>query len=91
MKSAKPVLGIISIVFFIIITVQSFITGIVNAIDNNTRNTSGGVSVLPVFAMLVSGIAVRSSKGDGITVGIYYVISAIISFVNRGTFGDLII
>lgn len=94
MKNTKLILGIISIVLFIIITFQSCAVGVVNAIDSNTQDTSGGAGILLAFAMLIAGIVgitTRSSKGGGITAGIFYVISAIIGFANLGTFGDLVV
>jgi hypothetical protein len=94
MKTAKLIIGIISIVFFIIIMFQSCAVGVVNALESNAEDTSGGAGVLLAFAMLIAGIvgvATRKSKGGGITAGVFYVISALIGFANLGTYGDLIV
>lgn len=93
MKTAKLVIGIISIVLFAIIIFQSCATGMVNAIESND-DTSGGAGTILAFAMLIAGIvgiAGRKSKGGSITAGAFYVVAAIIGFANLGTFTDLIV
>jgi hypothetical protein len=93
MKTAKLVIGIISIVLFIIILFQSCATGVVNAIEGND-DVSGSAGLLLAFAMLIAGIigiAARKSKGGGITAGIFYVVAALIGFANLGTFADLVV
>ena len=92
MKTAKLVIGIISIVLFVVIMFQSCATGVVNVISNETSDTSGGAGVLLALAMLIAGIigiAARSSKGGGITAGVFYIVAALVGFANLGTFGDL--
>ncbi|MDR0937496.1 MAG: hypothetical protein LBM98_12545 [Oscillospiraceae bacterium] len=94
MKTAKLIIGIISIVLFIFIMFQSCAVGVVNAIESNSDDLSGSAGVLLAFAMLIAGIigiAARKSKGGGITAGIFYIVSALIGFVNLGTFGDLVV
>jgi len=94
MKTAKLVIGIISIVLFIIIMFQSCAVGVVNALESNSNDLSGSAGVILAFAMLIAGIigiAARKSKGAGITAGIFYIVAALVGFVNLGTYGDLII
>ena len=94
MKNAKLVIGIISIVSFIIIMFQSCATGVVNAVEGNTGDLSGSAGAMLAFAMLIAGIigiAARNSKGGGITAGVFYAIAALIGFANLGTFGDLVV
>ena len=93
MKTAKLIIGIISIVLFLVIIFQSCAVGVVNVIESNADDTSGSAGVLLAFMMLIAGIvgiASRKSKGGGITAGVFYIISALIGFANLGTFGDLI-
>jgi len=94
MKTAKLIIGIISIVLFVIIMFQSCATGVVNALDNNNEDISGSAGLLLAIAMLIGGIigiAARKSKGGSITAGAFYILGAIIGFANLGTFGDLIV
>ena len=93
MKTAKLIIGIISIALFIIILFQSCATGVVNAIESND-DVSGSAGMLLAFAMLIAGIigvAARNSKGGGITAGVFYVVAALIGFASLGTFGDLVV
>ena len=94
MKTAKLVIGIISIVLFAIIMFQSCAVGMVNAIESNSDDASGGAGVFLAFAMLIAGIigvATRKSRGGGITAGVFYIIAALMGFINLGTFGDLVV
>jgi hypothetical protein len=92
-KTAKLIIGIISIVLFIIIMFQSCAVGVVNVIENND-DVSGSAGLLLAFSMLVAGIigiAARKSKGGSITAGVFYIIASLVGFSNLGTFGDLIV
>ena len=93
MKTAKLIIGIISIVLFIIIMFQSCATGVVNVLESND-DLSGSAGMLLAFAMLIAGIigvVARKSRGGSITAGVFYVVAALIGFANLGTFGDLVI
>lgn len=93
LKTAKLVIGIISIVLFIIIMFQSCATGMVNVIESND-DVSGSAGMLLAFSMLIAGIigvAARKSKGAGITAGVFYIVASLIGFANLGTFGDLVV
>ena len=94
MKTAKLVIGIISIVLFMIIMFQSCATGVVNALESNNEDVSGSAGLLLAISMLIGGIigiAARKSKGGSITAGAFYILGSIIGFANLGTFGDLIV
>ena len=94
MKTAKLIIGIISIVLFIIVTFQSCAVGVVNALDGTTDDASGSAGIFLAFSMLIAGIigiAARNSRGGGITAGIFYIVAALIGFANLGTFGDLVV
>lgn len=94
MRVTKLIIGIASMVLFLFITLQSCATGVVNVLEGNETDTSGAAGVMLAVSMLVAGIvgvSTRSSKGGGITAGVFYVVAAIIGFVNLGTFSDLIV
>ncbi|KMY44285.1 membrane protein [Bacillus sp. FJAT-27916] len=91
MKTAKLIVGIISIILFIIITLQSCVAGIGNSLEGNGE-VSGSAGLLLAFCMLIAGIvgiSTRKSKGGGITAGIFYAIGGIIAIANVGTYADL--
>lgn len=94
MKTAKLIIGIVSIVMCMVIMFQSCAVGLVNTLESNTSDTSGGAGVFVALAFLIAGIvgiATRKSRGGGITAGVFYLVSALFGFVNLGTFGDLVI
>ncbi|MDR0875822.1 MAG: hypothetical protein LBN12_06395 [Clostridiales Family XIII bacterium] len=94
MKTAKLIIGIVSIVVFVIVMFQSCATGVVNALESNATDASGGGGAVLGIIMLIAGIvgiATRNSKGGGITAGIFYLIGALIGFASLGTYGDLVV
>ena len=94
MKTAKTVMGIVSIVLFIIILFQSCATGVGNVIEGNETDTSSSGGVFLAFLVLIGGIvgiATKNSRGGGIAAGVFYIIAALIGFTNQGSFGDLIV
>lgn len=94
MRTAKLVLGILSLILFIIIMLQSCAVGVVNSIDENSSDLSGGAGTLLAFVMLVAGIigvVARDSKRGSMTAGILYAAGALIGFAGHGTYGDLAI
>lgn len=94
MKTAKTIIGIISIVLFVLIMFQSCATGVGNALNENTTDTSGGGGMFVAFLILIAGlvgVATRNSKGGGIAAGIFYLAAALVGFMNLGTFADLMV
>lgn len=94
MKTTKLVIGILSVVLFAFIAFQSCAVGVVNAVESNAADTSGGAGMLLAFVFLVAGVVgavARNSKGAGITAGILYLFGAIVGFANQGTYGDLVV
>lgn len=65
MKTAKLVIGIISIVLFALISLQSCAAGLGNAIADNGENsgTSGVICALFMLIAGIIGIATRNGKG----------------------------
>ena len=65
MKTAKLVIGIISMVLFVLVAFQSCAAGLGNALADNGE-VSGTSGMLLAFCMLIAGIVVvasRKSKG----------------------------
>lgn len=65
MKTAKLVIGIISMVLFVLVAFQSCAAGLGNALADNGE-VSGTSGMLLAFCMLIAGIvgvATRKSKG----------------------------
>ena len=84
MKTAKLVIGIISMVLFVLVAFQSCAAGLGNALADNGE-VSGTSGMLLAFCMLIAGIvgvATRKSKGGGIVAGVFYLL---------GSFSDLAI
>jgi len=91
MKIAKLIIGIISCVFFLLITVQSCVVGAGNVMFNS-REASGAAGFFLALCLLVAGIvgmATRNSKGGGITSGVFYALGGFIGIISYGTFSDL--
>lgn len=87
----KKVIGIISIVLFIVVGFQSCAAGLGNAIQNNGE-ASGSAGIMLAFFMLISGIILLCSKdhkGMVITSIVLYVLAFIIGIANVGHFADL--
>lgn len=96
MKIWRLVSGILSISFFSIIMFQSGITFLLNAWDNNHKDTSDIGGALFAYGLLASGILSTAlwkdkSKGGNFSLAAIYTLTALIGFVNLGTFKDLII
>lgn len=95
MKTWKLVSGILTIIFFIIVTFQSCAAGMLNAIENN-GDSSGSIGILVAILMLAGGIvsiAVRNStkKGGNIALIILFGLAALCGFAGHGTYSDLVI
>lgn len=91
MKTTKLVIGIVSMVLFLLIAFQSCAAGIGNALADNGE-VSGSAGFMLALCMLVAGIvgvAGRKSKGATITAGCFYAFGGLLGIANAGTFGDL--
>ncbi|MFU0784578.1 hypothetical protein [Clostridium sp.] len=83
----KKVIGIISIVLFVIVTFQSCAAGVANSLSSN-KEVSGSAGLFLAFAMLIAGIISlisKYSKGLTITAIVFYVLAFIIGIANVGT------
>jgi hypothetical protein len=91
MKTARLVIGIISIVLFVIVSLQSCAAGVSNALLE-TGESSGSAGLFLAICMLIAGIigiAARSSKGGTITAGCFFLAGGLIGIANVGSYGDL--
>lgn len=89
---ARLVIGIISMVLFIFISLQSCVVGLGNAIADNDE-VSGSAGFLLALCMLIAGIvavAGRKSKKASIVAGCIYAFGGLIAIANVGSYGDLI-
>ena len=93
MKTTKLVIGIISMVLFVLVSFQSCAAGLGNALTDNGE-VSGTAGMLLAFCMLIAGIvgvATRKSKGGGIVAGLFYLFGGLLGIANYGSFADLAI
>ena len=93
MKTARLVIGIISIVLFLIITFQSCAAGIGNALSDNGES-SGSAGFFVAVCMLVAGIVgicTRKGFGGGIVSACFYGFGGLIGITNYGSYSDLMI
>lgn len=93
MKTARLVIGIISMVLFALVSFQSCAAGLGNALAENGES-SGSAGVLIAFCFLVAGIvgvATRNKgKGGPITAGVIYALGGLIGLSTDSTlYADL--
>lgn len=93
MKTAKLVIGIVSIVLFLFIAFQSCAAGAVNALEGNGES-SGSAGMVTAACMLVAGIVGictrKGGKGGYVSAG-FYIFGGIMGISNYGSFSDLLI
>lgn len=91
MKTSRLVIGILSIVLFLIISLQSCAVGIGNTLQDNGE-VSGSAGFLLALCMLVAGIvgvAARKSKTGSIVAGGFFAFGGLIGIANVGSYSDL--
>lgn len=91
MKTAKLIIGIISIVLFFVVQLQSCAATVGDALASS-ESTGGVAGFLVGILMLISGIvsvAARKSKGAGIFCLIMYGLAGIIGMTMKGDYADL--
>ena len=93
MKTAKVIIGIISIFLFFIIAFQSCAAGLGNALEGNGESSGSSGFALAIFMLIagIIGIATRKSVGGGIVTGCFYAIGGFIGISNYGSYSDLMI
>lgn len=93
MKNARKVIGIISIVLFLIISFQSCAAGAYNTLAD-TGEVSGSAGLVLACCMAIAGIigiTCKDSNGATITSAILYAFGGFIGLINQGAFKDLTI
>ena len=93
MKVWKLVSGILCIVLFMIVMLQSCAAGLSNAMEGS-EEMSGTAGVFLAIMMLTGGIvsiATRKSQGKGgnIALIILFGLASIVGFAGKGSFADL--
>lgn len=91
MKTSRMVIGIISIVLFAIISLQSCAAGVGNALADNGE-VSGTAGFFLALCMLVAGIvgiAARRSKTGSFVSGGFYAFGGLLGIANAGSYADL--
>lgn len=93
MKTAKLIIGIISIVLFGFILFQSCAAGIGNALADNGE-ISGSAGLVLAICMLIAGIigiVTRTGIAGGFVAGGFYAIGGVVGIFNYGSYSDLLI
>ncbi len=93
MKTAKLVIGILSIVLSVVILFQSCAASVGDALVNE-GGTSGGSGLFVAIFMLVAGIvaiAARKSRGGAVACMILYAIGGLFGLSAQGIFKDLLV
>ena len=90
-ETAKLVIGIISIVLFLIIVLQSCVAGFGNALTENGETSGSAGFMLAVF-MLIAGtvaLATRKKRSGNIACFVLYLIGGLIDITNASSYKDL--
>lgn len=93
MKTWKLVSGILSIIFSVLVLIQSSFAGLSNALQENGE-IGGTAGVLVSICMLAGGIIAlvtrkKQARGAGIAMLILYFLAAFAGFAMRGGYTDL--
>lgn len=93
MKTWKLVAGILSIILFVVVTMQSCVVGIGNTLAENGE-TGGSGGIILAILMLAGGIvsaATRKSEGKGgnIALIVLFGLASLFGFANMGSYTDL--
>ena len=96
MKILKLVLGVLSLVFSIVVLLQSCAAGVINTIDSSSGDIGGTAGLFVAILFIAGGvvmIATRNSekKGGSIACIILYVIAALLGFSNCAVYQDLVV
>lgn len=92
-SAGRTAIGIISMVLFPLITLQSCAAGINNALEENgaTSGTSGFGTALFMLIGGIIGVCTRNSKSKigAIITALFYWLGALMSYGENDTYGDL--
>lgn len=95
MKTPRLIIGIISILLFVIVTFQSCAAGLANSLGG-TGEIGGSAGLVLAICLLVSGIigiVTRNSpkKSGPVTSAVLCIVGALIGFAGSGSYRDLVI
>ena len=93
MRTARKIIGIISVMLFFLISFQSCAAGTYNALAD-TGEHSGTAGMTLAFCMAIAGvigITCKDSIGATVTAGLLYAFGGFVALIARGTYTDLII
>lgn len=93
MRTAKLIVGIVSMVLTFIIFLQSCAVSIGDAMTGS-ESASGGAGIIVGLFMLIAGIvavSTRKSRGGGIFCLILYGIAGLVGISNADTYPDLMV
>lgn len=94
MSTWKLVSGILSCVFFLIVTMQSCAVGFANIVTESgeSSGTAGFLLALFMLAGGITSIVMRNNQGKGnLALGVVYLIGLLIGLTLRGNYSDLLI
>lgn len=89
----KKVIGVISLVLFLFIMLQSCVAGVSNAMEGQGE-ISGSAGFFLAVSMLIGGILLlisKDKKGVLITAIVFYIIGGLLGITNIGSYSDLAI
>lgn len=92
MKNWKLVTGILSIILFAVVSLQSCGVGIANVLSETGETSGTGGLMLAVFMLaggIVSIVTRKGEKGGNIAVAILYGVASFLGFASIGTYTDL--
>lgn len=91
MKTARKVIGIISVVLFFVISLQSCAAGVYNSLADTGEVSGTAGFTLAVFMLIagIIGITIKDSFGAIATAIALYILGGIIGVANIGSYGDL--
>lgn len=93
MKNGKLIIGIISIVLFVLVAMQSCAAGLGNALSSNGE-VSGTAGFFLAICLLIAGIVAictrAGGKGGYVSTG-FYIVGGLLALICAGSYADLYI
>lgn len=93
MKTTRLIIGIVSIVLFVVVSLQSCAVGVGNALTESGE-VSGTAGFLLAVCMLIAGIVgicCRKLRAGSIVAGCFYALGGLLGIANVGSYSDLMI
>ena len=90
-ETAKLVIGIISMVLFLIIALQSCVAGFGNALADNGEISGSAGFMLAIFMMIagIVAVATRKKHSGNMACFVLYLIGGLLGITNAGSYKDL--